>query len=271
MSERCLGAHFDIHAGGMDLIFPHHENEVAQSESVHGPPMAKIWLHGGFLEIDKEKMAKSLGNFVTIRDVLERNDAEAFRYYLLGTHYRGPLSFEVEKVDGRVSFPSVDEAERRVDYLYNTYAALKALAGTEAPAKTKLDDMPEKVLAALDNDLNTPQALAVLADLAKSANDLSKQKNKKAEAAAAAIALERATSPLGLMLATPEDYLKRTQERRIRVRAIDPAAVDAKLAERQAARAAKDFAKGDAIRKELLDKGIEVLDNPTGSTWRVNQ
>jgi cysteinyl-tRNA synthetase len=272
MSQRWLGEHFDIHAGGMDLIFPHHENEVAQSESVHGPPMAKYWLHGGFLEIDKEKMSKSLGNFVTIRDVLDRNDAEAFRYYLLGTHYRGPLSFDVEKnEDGRVYFPGIDDAERRVDYLYNTYAALKALAGSEAPAKTKLDDAPEKVLAALDNDLNTPQALAVLADLAKSANDLSKQKNKKAEAAAAAIALERATSPLGLMQSSPDAYLKRTQERRIRVRALDPAAIDAKLADRQAARAAKDFAKADAIRKELLEKGIEVLDSPTGSSWRVNQ
>jgi cysteinyl-tRNA synthetase len=255
----------------MDLIFPHHENEVAQSESVYGPPMAKYWLHGGFLEIDKEKMAKSLGNFVTIRDVLERNDAEAFRYYLLGTHYRGPLSFDVEKTAGRVSFPPVDEAERRVDYLYYTYAALKAAAGSEAPAKTKLDDMPEKVLAALDNDLNTPQALAVLADLAKAANDISKQKNKKAEAAAAAIALEKATAPLGLMQSSPEAYMKRTQERRIKVRGLVPAEIDAKLADRQSARAAKDFARADAIRKELLEKGIEVLDSATGSSWRVTQ
>ena len=274
MSQRWLGEHFDIHAGGMDLIFPHHENEVAQSESVHGPPMSKYWLHGGFLEIDKEKMSKSLGNFVTIRDVLVRNDAEAFRYYLLGTHYRGPLSFDVEKTpapEERVYFPGIDDAERRVDYLYNTYAALKAVAGSESPTKTKLDDAPDKVMAALDNDLNTPQALAVLADLAKAANDISKQKNKKAEAAAAVIALEKATSPLGLMLASPDAYFKRTQERRIKVRGIDPKEVDAKLAERQAARAAKDFAKGDAIRKELLDRGIEVLDGPSGSTWRVNQ
>ena len=272
MSQRWLGEHFDIHAGGMDLIFPHHENELAQSECVHGPPMAKYWLHGGFLEIDKEKMSKSLGNFVTIKDVLERNDAEAFRYYLLGTHYRGPLSFDVEKnAEGRVYFPGLDDAERRVDYLYNTYAALLASAQGEAPAKTKLDDAPEKVLAALDNDLNTPQALAVLADVAKSANDLSKQKNKRAEAAAAAIALKRATDPLGLMQSPPDAYVKRTQERRIRVRALDPAAIDAKLAERTAARSSKDFAKADAIRKELLERGIEVLDSAGGSSWRVNQ
>jgi cysteinyl-tRNA synthetase len=112
MSHKYLGEHFDIHCGGMDLVFPHHENEIAQSEAVHGPPMAKLWMHGGFLEVDKEKMSKSLGNFVTVKDVLARNDAEGLRYFMLGTHYRGPLSFDVEKDGDRVRFPGVDDAER---------------------------------------------------------------------------------------------------------------------------------------------------------------
>src|SRR6202034_3839312 len=122
MAEKTIGPRMDIHCGGMDLIFPHHENEIAHSEAAWGGPFAKYWLHGGFLNVDKEKMSKSLGNFVTIDDVLTRNDAEALRYFLLGTHYRGPLQFDMEKDEatGRVTFPGVDEAEGRVEYLYNT-------------------------------------------------------------------------------------------------------------------------------------------------------
>ena len=181
MSCATLGEHFDIHGGGMDLQFPHHENEIAQSEAVHGPPMAKLWMHGGFLEVDKEKMSKSLGNFVTVKDVLARNDAEGLRYFMLGTHYRGPLSFDVEKDGERVRFPGVDDAERRAEYLYLTQAALTAAADGAAPSATSkampdaarvIGEAAAKVLAALDNDLNTPQALAVLAELAKTANDV---------------------------------------------------------------------------------------------------
>ena len=141
MASRHLGDHFDIHAGGMDLIFPHHENEIAQSEAVSGPEFSRYWMHGGFLEIDKEKMSKSLGNFVTIKDLLERNDPEGFRYYVLGTHYRGPLSFDVEKKDdGRVVFPGVDEAERRIDYLY--YYTRRARAIANGTRRRRLERAP---------------------------------------------------------------------------------------------------------------------------------
>ncbi len=113
----------------MDLIFPHHENEIAQSEAAWGAPFARIWLHAGFVNVDAEKMSKSLGNFVTIAQILERNDGEALRYFLLGAHYRGPIEFDLEKLpDGRVVFPGVDEAERRVEYLYTTREALAAAA-----------------------------------------------------------------------------------------------------------------------------------------------
>ncbi|MDB4941755.1 MAG: Cysteinyl-tRNA synthetase, partial [Labilithrix sp.] len=181
MAARHLGEHMDIHAGGMDLVFPHHENEVAQSEALFGPELSRVWMHGGFLEIDKEKMSKSLGNFVTIKDLLERNDPEGFRYYVLGTHYRGPLSFDVEKKeDGRVVFPGVDEAERRIDYLYSTRDTLATIANGTLAADSNIlqgqakivDEAREGVLNAHDRDLNTPQALSVIAELGKAANEI---------------------------------------------------------------------------------------------------
>src|SRR5688500_4540453 len=131
MSSRYLGHGFDVHAGGMDLIFPHHENEIAQSEGAFPGegPFVRTWIHNGFVNVDKEKMAKSLGNFVTIRQVYERNDLEALRYFLMSVHYRGPIQFDTDKLeDGRVIFPGVLEAERRVDYLYQTLARLRMLA-----------------------------------------------------------------------------------------------------------------------------------------------
>ena len=289
MSHKYLGEHFDIHCGGMDLVFPHHENEIAQSEAVYGPPMAALWMHGGFLEVDKEKMSKSLGNFVTIKDVLERNDAEGLRYFLLGTHYRGPLSFDLDKHEDRVHFPGVDDGERRAEYLYLTREACVLAAEGAAPsaaskampdaAKT-IADAPSKVLAALDQDLNTPQALAVLAELAKTANDVAtaatrakkdpaRQADLRAVAAAAVESLRAACAPLGLMQASPEEFARRTRERRLRLRKLDAAWIDAEVAARGEARAAKDFAKADAIRKGLAEKGVEVLDGATGSTWRV--
>ena len=174
MSTHYLGKSFDIHGGGIDLVFPHHENEIAQSEAAHPDdvPMARIWMHNGFVNVDKEKMSKSLGNFVTMRDVLDRNDAEGFRWFLLSVQYRGPIQFDTEVLEGgRVVFPGVDEAERRVDYMYRTRERIKELldAGMTAPAKlppelTKMRDAASKALedgrAALDDDLNSPVALA---------------------------------------------------------------------------------------------------------------
>jgi cysteinyl-tRNA synthetase len=290
MSQKHLGEHFDIHAGGMDLIFPHHENEIAQSEALFGPPMARYWLHGGFLEVDSEKMSKSLGNFVTVKDVLQRNDPEALRYFLLGTHYRGPLSFDVEKKDdGRVVFPGIDDAERRVEYLYNTYEALRGVAGdasdAEPPAQLReaakvVAAYPERVLEALDKDLNTPQALAALAELAKTANEIAVatgklKKDPKALAGAQALAHRAADAllgscrVLGLLLTTPPEFAERARERRIRIRGLDPAWIEGKVKERAEARAAKDFARGDAVRKELSEAGVELLDGPNGTSWRV--
>jgi cysteinyl-tRNA synthetase len=290
MALKELGEHLDIHGGGMDLIFPHHENEVAQSEAVLGPPLSKFWLHGGFLEVDKEKMSKSLGNFVTIQDVLDRNDPESFRYFVLGTHYRGPLSFDVEKKDdGRVVFPGLDEAERRLEYLYTTADALATLAGDVEPrianvlqGQAKIvEGAKERVLEALDKDLNTSAALSVLAELGKASNEIVMQapKHKKDPAAYEAVrglaaaardALRDACAPLGLMQADSETFWKRTKERRLRLRGLDEKTIDEKVAARSDARKSKDFAKADALRKELAALGVEVFDAGDTSTWKIS-
>ncbi len=290
MASKCIGHHMDIHGGGMDLIFPHHENEIAQSEAAWGGPFAALWMHAGFLNVDREKMSKSLGNFVTIGDILVRNDPEALRYFYLGTHYRGPLQFESEKDEatGRVTFPLVDEAERRVEYLYTTREALVAAAGgaeaavgnvLQGQAKV-IDEAPAAVLAALDKDLNAPQALAAIAELAKAANEvvvqIPKLKNNKAAqdsarqlAARAVQALDGACAPLGLMQASAEDFASRTRAKRLKLRGLDARAIDGKLRARTEARATKDFARADAIRNDLEAIGVEVLDTGGASSWRV--
>jgi len=318
MSARYLGHGFDVHCGGMDLIFPHHENEIAQSEAAHPGEgcFVSIWIHNGFVNVDKEKMSKSLGNFVTIRDVLARDDAEALRYFLLTVHYRGPINFDVENRctacgalrasrdpaeacttcglvgAGRVVFPGVVEAERRVDYLYQALARLTATQGptgvtmaASVPREllpfTKLAaDARDRVAAALDDDLNTPVALAILGELAKAANELADlvQKRKKdgelqraAPLVAAKLhaAIHGALKPLGLLQTPPDVYRERTQKQRLAIVELTPEQIDASLTERTAARQAKDFARADALRKELDAKGIEVSDSPEGSTWRV--
>jgi cysteinyl-tRNA synthetase len=291
MSLKYLGHGFDIHGGGMDLIFPHHENEIAQSEAAHPDEgnFARVWMHNGFLNVDKEKMSKSLGNFVRPRDIYESNDPEALRYTYLTVQYRGPLSFDIDKVDGRVVFPLVDEAERRIDYLYATLARLDAAArpGEPDPKRKELSaqravvaEAREKVLVALDDDLNTPVALAHLAELAKAANELCDLAKKRAKDAAlvedigrvarmAAEALRGVTDVLGLLSTPAAEYAERTRARRLAARGLVKDSIEAKLEERARARAEKDFARADAIRAELSGLGVEVLDVPGGAEWSI--
>jgi cysteinyl-tRNA synthetase len=293
MAAQFLSPHFDIHCGGMDLIFPHHENEIAQSEAAWGSPFARVWMHSGFLNVDAEKMGKSLGNFVTIEQILERNDGEALRYFVLGAHYRGPINFDIHRLDdGRIVFPGLDEAERRVDYLYATREALVAAAGGEAAPGEASDgggrqaacvrEAPERLMAALDNDLNTSVALSVIGELLRVGNEVALQVPKlrkdprreramRALAAAAVDALEACCRPLGLMLASPLDFAARTRARRLAIRGLNAAVIEGKVAERRDARAAKDFVRSDAIRAELAHSGIELQDVPGASatTWRV--
>ncbi|MFO0552907.1 MAG: cysteine--tRNA ligase [Polyangiaceae bacterium] len=295
MSARHLGHGFDVHCGGMDLIFPHHENEIAQSEAAFPTdgPFARLWIHNGFVNVDKEKMAKSLGNFVTIKQVYERNDPEALRYFLLTVHYRAPIAFDTEKLaDERVVFPGIIEAERRVDYLYQTLERLRALAASEkvstisvlppslAPYMTLANEAVQRVKSALDDDLNTPVALAVVAEIGKNGNelcDLAVRKQKDIAfarqapyvASRLAKALIDVTERLGLLVTLPSDYVARTRAQRLRLRGLDAATVDAKILARREARAAKDFARADALRAELTAMGIEVYDGTVDTTWRI--
>jgi cysteinyl-tRNA synthetase len=291
MGRKLLGHGFDIHGGGMDLIFPHHENEIAQAEAACPDcgPFARVWMHNGFLNVDKEKMSKSLKNFVTPRDVYVRNDPEALRYFFLTAHYRGPLSLDIEKGDDdKPIFPGVDEAERRVDYLYATLERLDAqsapgvLEGNKelAAFREAASRSHERVLAALDDDLNTTVALAEVGELAKAANELcdlvqKRKKDAKLVEEGAKIArlanesLRASLDVLGLLHTPTPAYRERTRQRRLAVRGLTAQAIDQKLAERSAARQAKDFARGDAIRAELSALGIEIADSPTGSTWSV--
>jgi cysteinyl-tRNA synthetase len=290
MAADALTPHFDVHGGGMDLIFPHHENEIAQSEACWGEPFARLWMHSGFVNVDAEKMSKSLGNFVTIVQILERNDGEALRYFLLGAHYRVPIDFDLEKRDdGRIVFPGVDEAERRVDYLY---ATRETLIATAAGAKAALEgDTPtaktvggalERVLAALDNDLNTSVALSVLAELAPAANEIALQAAKAKKdpralaklqslAAAALEAIDACCRPMGLLQTPASIFFARTQNRRLQLRGLEATTVEAKVRDRAAARTAKDFTKADTLRAELTTMGIEIQDVPGADKthWRV--
>jgi cysteinyl-tRNA synthetase len=290
MAESLLTPHFDIHGGGTDLVFPHHENEIAQSEAAWGEPFARLWMHSAFLNVDEEKMSKSLGNFVTIAQILERNDGEALRYFVLGAHYRSQANFDVEKLaDGRVVFPALDEAERRVEYLYTTRDALvAAAAGAEpravgdGPQEIAIREAPERALSAMDNDMNTSIALSVIGELGRVGNEIAqqvaklskdpkRQVDKRGLAAAAAHALDACCRPLGLVQRTSHEFFEHAKARRLTLRGLDASSIEAKVRERSEARLAKDFARADAVRKELAALGIELQDVPGGgtTTWRV--
>jgi cysteinyl-tRNA synthetase len=294
MCSQYLGHGFDIHCGGMDLIFPHHENEIAQSEAARPGegPLAHVWMHNGFINVDKEKMSKSLGNFVTIDDVLARNDGEAFRWYLLTVHYRGPIQFDTEKLaNGRVIFPGVDDAEKRVDYIYRVLTRLRELEAHGGTAPGRLppelvafrdtsNQAAREATAALDDDLNTPVALAALGEMARSGNELCDLADKRRKdpafgAAAAQVAGEilahvtALCSVLGLAQAPAEVYAARTRERRLRLRNLSIEGVDTRVKARTEARRNKDFARADAIRNELFAEGIVLKDSPDGTVWHV--
>ena len=242
MSEALLGQPIDIHGGGMDLIFPHHENEIAQSEGATGAAFVNVWLHNGFLNVDDTKMSKSLGNFFTIRDVLARYDGESLRFFMLRTHYRSPFNF---------SDANLEDARAALRRLYT------ALDGV-APADSDVDwSLPQAQAfrAAMDEDFNTPVALAVLFDLAGELN--------RTRSPAVAALLRGLAGTLGILQQEPRAYLQGDSA----PGGVDTSTIDAAIAARQAAKAAKNFAEADRIRKELAAQGIELKDTPQGTTW----
>ena len=245
MSSELLGPHFDIHGGGQDLQFPHHENEIAQSEGANGCRFVNYWMHNGFVRVDDEKMSKSLGNFFTIREVLKQYDAEVVRFFILRAHYRSPLNY---------SDAHLDDARGALTRLYT---ALKGVAA--APAQIDWDEPhAARFRAAMDDDFNTPEAIAVLFELANEVN--------RSHSAAAAGLLKALGGVLGLLEREPVVFLQSLPAAAGQLATAD---IEARIAARAAAKKAKNFNEADRIRAELLAQGIVLEDKPGGATeWR---
>ena len=242
MSCQTLGESFDIHGGGADLQFPHHENEIAQSEGAFGKPMARFWMHNGFVRVDNEKMSKSLGNFFTIREVLSKFDAETVRFFLVRTHYRTALNYsDVHLGDARGA-------------LKRLYTALQSVPASPPQTIDWAEPFAQRFKAAMDNDFGTPDALAVLFDLASEVN--------KTQSAALAGLLKALGGCLGLLQGDPTAFLTAGA-------GLDEAAIASLIDARAQAKAAKNFAEADRIRQDLLGNGVVLKDSSTGTTWEA--
>ena len=250
MSTRCLGHHFDIHGGGMDLQFPHHENEIAQSEGATGETFVNVWMHNGFVRVNEEKMSKSLGNFFTVREILARYRPEVVRFFILNSHYRSPLNYCDE---------NLDEANAALTRLYT---ALRGIASEVA--NDGADAYRERFDAAMNDDFNTPEAIAVLFELAREANRA--RGGEAGEAAALAAAMKDLGGVLGLLQADPEDFLQAAGA--ASGEGPDAAEIENLIQQRLAARKAKNWAEADRIRDALKDKGVVLEDGAGGTTWR---
>jgi len=249
MSERNLGSHFDIHGGGQDLQFPHHENEIAQSEGANGHIFVNYWMHNGFVRVDEQKMSKSLGNFFTVREILKKYDPEVVRFFILRTHYRSPLSY---------SDQHIDDARHALSRLYT------ALKDVDA-AKVKInwqESYAASFKEAMDDDFNTPEAVAVLFDLA---NEVNKTRSPQQAGLLKALA-----GVLGLLQRNPQIYLQSVPGEAVAsARApLNPARIEELITSRAAARKSNNFAESDRIRDELLKAGVVLEDTPHGTVWR---
>jgi cysteinyl-tRNA synthetase len=246
MSGHYLGNHFDIHGGGQDLQFPHHENEIAQSEGAHDHTFVNYWMHNGFVRVDDEKMSKSLGNFFTVREVLSRYQPEVVRFFILRAHYRSPLNYSDQHLDDAKSA------------LVRLYIALK---GREIPPATAIDwngPHAQRFKNAMDDDFNTPEAVAVLFDLASEVN--------RTGSLADMALLKSMGGLLGLLQRDPQQHLQ--DESLAGDAKFTPERIEEMIQQRLSARAARNFAEADRIRKDLSDADILLEDGPDGTSWR---
>jgi len=278
MSSTLLGPTFDIHGGGRDLIFPHHENEIAQSEGASGKPFVKYWLHNGFVNVNQEKMSKSLGNFFTIRDILKSYDAEVVRFFILTAHYRSPIDF---------SDQNLEEARTGLSRFYEALAQLdkaldKADAGVEQGAVPesltepveRLTQLEERFRSAMDDDFNTALAIGHMFDAVRAINRILAEENTLNGQMQVVLAkgrddLLRLGDVLGLFGSVPEAWLTLSAREGLDESGLSAADIDALIVARREARASRDFARADQIRDELAAKGVQLLDGPEGTTWKM--
>ena len=254
MSKKYLGEQIDIHAGGEDLIFPHHENEIAQSEAANGKEFARYWMHNAFLNIDNRKMSKSLGNFRTVREISEQYDLQVLRFFMLSAHYRSPLNFSAELMEA--SKNGLERILNATDNLKHLIASVAAeeMSAEEKEAFSKTDAYVEEFEKAMDDDFNTADAIAAIFELVKYANTTATAESSKEYLRGLLDRIVKLGDVLGLILDKKEELLD--------------ADIEKLIEERQAARKAKDFARADAIRDELLEKGIILKDTREGVQWK---
>ena len=275
MSQRYLGETFDIHGGGADLIFPHHENEIAQSEGATGKPFVRWWIHNGFVNINQEKMSKSLGNIFTIREILDRYHPEVIRSFLLSHHYRSPVDF---------SDQSLKEAQVSLDRLYSLLKDFKDMMDDgenssspfEKEVHGQIRDLPEMFEKAMDDDFNTASALGVLHQVTRTLNGVLAEAKKSGEGTLPPALCDEALktftamgSTLGILISDPKDYFRKKQEEGMKGVAMSEEEIHRCIEERKAAREKKNWKKADQIREELFNQGILLEDTSQGTMWKV--
>jgi cysteinyl-tRNA synthetase len=268
MSINCLGEHFDIHGGGLDLTFPHHQNEIAQSEAATGKKFANYWLHNGFVQVNKEKMSKSLGNFFTIRDVLKKYSGEMIRYFLLASHYRSPLNYSEENLQGAhaalerfyIALRGLEELASRSPSRDRQGAVEESANRLLARAAQMPNDYAFKFKEAMDDDFNTPVALSILFDLAREINRL--KETDKQQAAQLGILLKQLGGVLGILQQDPEQFLQGNNSND------ETQKIENLIAARKQARQEKNWQESDRIRDQLTQMGVSLEDTPQGTTWR---
>ncbi len=275
MSQHFLGETFDIHGGGADLIFPHHENEIAQAEGATGKPFVRYWIHNGFVNINQEKMSKSLGNIFAIRDILERYHPEAIRVFLLSHHYRSPVDFSEQ---------SLKDAQASLDRLYSLLNDFKDMKGERTQSSSPFEEevrgqiraLPEMFEKEMDDDFNTASALGVLHRVTRNLNKVLSEMEKDGKGKLPLALLDEAVQTftatgniLGVLMVDPVDYFGQKQKEGMKSIAISEEEILKLIEERRIAREGKDWKKADQIREELSSQGILLKDSPRGTTWEV--